>query len=339
MRAYEVRQPIGPEGVALNPDRPPPEPGHGEILVRVRAASLNYRDLVIAKGAYGRGAKPNVIPLSDGAGEVTALGPGVTRFEIGDRVCGAFFPDWTAGAVTAEAVARALGGSVDGMLAEYVVLRETAAIAAPAHMTFEEAATLPCAALTAWNAVSEIAKTRPGQTVLLLGTGGVSLFALQFAKLHGARAILTSSSSDKMALAKALGADEVINYRETPEWDKQALDMTGGRGVDLVVEVGGANTLERSIRSTRLGGVIAMIGFVAGGGQIDPRLLVPRSARLQGVYVGSLEMFGAMNAAIAEAKLRPVVDRAFPFEEAQQAYRHLESGAHFGKVVVSFGIA
>jgi NADPH:quinone reductase-like Zn-dependent oxidoreductase len=258
------------------------------------------------------------------------LNPGV-----GDRVCGAFFPDWAAGAVSADAVERALGGSVDGMLAENVVLGETGAIAPSDHMTLEEAATLPCAALTAWNAVSEIAKVRPGQTVLLLGTGGVSLFALQFAQLHGARAILASSSDDKMALAKTLGADEVINYRETPEWDKRALELTGGRGVDLVVEVGGANTLERSIRSTRVGGVVAVIGFVAGGGQINPSLLVSRVVRLQGVYVGSLEMFAAMNGAIAQAKLRPVVDRTFPFEEAQQAYRRLESGAHFGKVVVS----
>ena len=335
MRAYEVRATIGPEGVVLNPDRPAPEPGHGEILVQVRATSLNYRDLMIAKGAYPRAAKPNVIPRSDGAGEIVAVGPGVERFKVGDRVCGAFFPDWAAGAVSADAVERALGGSVDGMLAENVVLRETGAIAPSDHMTFEEAATLPCAALTAWNAVSEIAKVRPGQTVLLLGTGGVSLFALQFAQLHGARAILASSSDDKMALAKTLGADEVINYRETPEWDKRALELTGGRGVDLVVEVGGANTLERSIRSTRVGGVVAVIGFVAGGGQINPSLLVSRVVRLQGVYVGSLEMFAAMNGAIAQAKLRPVVDRTFPFEEAQQAYRRLESGAHFGKVVVS----
>ena len=335
MRAYEVREAIGPEGVVLNPDRPAPESGHGEILVQVRATSLNYRDLMIAKGAYRRAAKPNVIPLSDGAGEIVAVGPGVERFKVGDRVCGAFFPDWAAGAVSADAVERALGGSVDGMLAENVVLRETGAIVPSDHMTFEEAATLPCAALTAWNAVSEIAKVRPGQTVLLLGTGGVSLFALQFAKLHGARAILASSSNDKMALAKTLGADEVINYRKTPEWDKRALELTGGRGVDLVVEVGGANTLERSIRSTRVGGIVAMIGFVAGGGRMDPSLLVSRVVRLQGVYVGSLEMFAAMNAAIGQAKLRPVVDRVFPFEEAQQAYRHLESAAHFGKVVVS----
>jgi NADPH:quinone reductase-like Zn-dependent oxidoreductase len=335
MRAYEVRETIGPEGVVLNSDRPAPEPGHGEILVRVRATSLNYRDLMIAKGVYRRGAKPNVIPLSDGAGEVVEVGPGAARFKVGDRVCGAFFPDWAAGAVTAETIAQSLGGSIDGMLAEYVVLREVGAIAVPDHLTFEEAATLPCAALTAWNAVSEIAKLRPGQTVLLLGTGGVSLFALQFAKLHGARAILASSSNDKMAHAKTLGADEVVNYRETPEWDQRALEWTGGRGVDLVVEVGGPNTLERSIRSTRIGGIVAVIGAVAGGGQIDSSLLVSRVLRLQGVYVGSLEMFAAMNAAIAQAALRPVVDRVFPFKEAQQAYKHLESGAHFGKVVVS----
>ena len=209
MRAYELREAIGIEGVVLNPDRATPEAGHGEILVRVRATSLNYRDLLIARGAYRSGARPNVIPLSDGAGDVAAAGPGVTRFKIGDRVAGAFFPGWPGGAPSAESISTALGGSVDGVLAEYVVLHETGAIAIPAHMSFEEGATLPCAGVTAWNAVAEMANIRAGQTVLLLGTGGVSLFALQFAKLHGARAILTSSSDDKLAMAKTLGADRL----------------------------------------------------------------------------------------------------------------------------------
>ncbi len=335
MRAWELKEAVGIEGLVLNPERPTPEPGHGEILVRVRAASLNYRDLLIARGAYRSGAQANVIPLSDGAGDVVAVGPAVTRFKVGDRVAGAFFPDWLGGAIRAEAVSRALGGTVDGMLAEFVVLQETGAIAIPEYMSFEEGATLPCAALTAWNAIAEMADVRAGQTVLLLGTGGVSLFALQFAKLHGARAILTSSSDDKLAMAKTLGADEVINYRETPEWHKKVFELTGARGVDLVVEVGGAGTLERSIRSTRVGGVVALIGVVAGSAEVDPRLVMSRAARLQGVIVGSLEMFAAMNAALTLAQLRPVIDRTFPFEEAREAYAHLQSGSHIGKVVIA----
>ena len=335
MRAWELKQAVGIDGLVLNPDRPTPEPGHGEILVRVRATSLNYRDLMIARGEYRSGARPNTIPLSDGAGDVVAVGPAVTRFKVGDRVAGAFFPDWLGGAIRAEAVLRGLGGTVDGMLAEFVVLPETGAIAIPGHMSFEEGATLPCAALTAWNAVAEMADVRAGQTVLLLGTGGVSLFALQFAKLHGARAILTSSSDDKLAMARTLGADEVINYRETPDWHKRVFELTGGRGVDLVVEVGGAGTLERSIRSTRVGGIVALIGVVAGPAEVDPRLVMSKAARLQGVIVGSLEMFAAMNAALTLAQLRPVIDRTFPFEEAREAYAHLESGSHIGKVVIA----
>lgn len=335
MRAYEIREAAGIDGVVLNPERPTPEVGQSEILVRVRATSLNYRDLMIAEGTYRLGAKPNLIPLSDGAGEVVAVGPGVTRFKIGDRVAGAFFPGWLAGAISAEAISRALGGTADGMLAEYVSLPESGAIAIPEHMSFEEGATLPCAALTAWHAVAEMADIRAGQTVLLLGTGGVSLFALQFAKLMGARAILTSSSDDKLAMATTLGADEIINYRQTPDWHKKVVELTGGRGVDLVVEVGGAGTLERSIRSTRVGGAIALIGVVAGTGQIEPRLLMPRAARLQALNVGSLEMFRAMNAALSLAKLRPVIDRVLPFEAAREAYAHLKSGNHIGKVVIA----
>jgi NADPH:quinone reductase-like Zn-dependent oxidoreductase len=335
MKAYEIKEAIGIEGIILNPDRPVPEAGHGEIKVRVRAGSLNYRDLLVAKGAYRGGLKPSVIPLSDGVGEVVDIGPAVLRFKVGDRVAGAFFQGWSAGAVTAEATARALGGAIDGMLAEYVILPELGAIRVPAHMTDEQAATLPCAGLTAWNAIVEMGRIKAGETVLLLGTGGVSLFALQFAKLHGARVILTSSSDAKLAQAKSVGADDLINYRDTPDWDKIVSVLTDGRGADLVVEVGGPGTLERSIRSTRVGGTIAMIGVVTGAGQVDPRPLISRAIRLQGIYVGSLEMFRAMNAAIAKAALTPIIDRVFPFEKAHDAYAHLAKGAHFGKVVIT----
>ncbi len=336
MRAYEIRQAIGIDGVVLNAERPTPRVGPGEIGIRVRATALNYRDLVVAKGGHRGGLKPSLIPLSDGAGEVVEVGPGVSRFKPGDRVAGAFFPDWQAGPTSAERTARALGGgSADGMLAEFMVLPETGVIHVPAHLSFEQAATLPCAGVTAWNAVVETARVKAGGTVLLLGTGGVSLFALQFAKLHGARAIVTSSSNEKLARAKALGADDAINYRDTPDWDQAVMALTGGRGVDLVVEVGGPGTLERSIRSTRVGGMVAVIGVLTGTGQIDPRPLISRSIRLQGFYVGSLEMFAAMNAAVDTAGLVPVVDRVFAFERARDAYAHLAGGSHFGKVAIA----
>lgn len=336
MRAYEIREAIGIEGLVLNADRPAPKAGPGEIGIRVRATSLNYRDLMMVKGSYRGALKPSLIPLSDGAGEVVEVGAGVSRFKVGDRVAGAFFQGWQAGAVSAERTARALGGgNVDGMLAEFVVLPETGAIHIPGHLSFEQAATLPCAGVTAWNAIVETGRIRAGETVLLLGTGGVSLFALQFAKLHGARVILTSSSDDKLARAKALGADDVINYRDTPDWDKAVGALTGGQGADLVVEVGGPNTLERSIRSVRAGGTVVVIGAVGGNGQIDPRPLVSRSVRLQGIYVGSQDMFAAMNAAVSEAALTPVIDRVFAFEQARDAYAHLDGATHFGKVVIA----
>jgi NADPH:quinone reductase-like Zn-dependent oxidoreductase len=336
MKAYEVKDAIGIEGIMLNAERPMPKVGHGEICIRVRAASLNYRDLVVAKGGYRGGLKPSLIPLSDGAGEVVEIGAGVSRFKTGNRVVGAFFPDWQAGAISAERTARALGGGgLDGMLAEFVVVPETGAIHVPAHLSFEQAATLPCAGVTAWNAVVETARVKAGETVLLLGTGGVSLFALQFAKMHGARVILTSSSNEKLARAKALGADDVINYRDTPDWDRAVNALTGGRGADLVVEVGGPGTLERSIRSARVGGMVTMIGALSGTGQIDPRPLISRSVRLQGIYVGSLDMFTAMNAAADKAVLAPMVDRVFRFDQARDAYAHLAGGSHFGKVVIA----
>jgi NADPH:quinone reductase-like Zn-dependent oxidoreductase len=336
MKAYEIEEATGIEGIMLNTGRAAPEVGHGEIRVRVRAASLNYRDLLVAKGSYRGVLKPSLIPLSDGAGEVVEVGAGVSRFKPGDRVASAFFQDWQAGATSAERTARALGGgSIDGMLAEFVVLPEGGAIHVPSHLSFEQAATLPCAGVTAWNAIVETARVKAGETVLLLGTGGVSLFALRFAKLHGARVILTSSSNEKLARAKALGADEVINYRDTPDWDRAVGALTGGRGADLVVEVGGPGTLERSLRSVRVGGTVAMIGVLSGTGRIDPRPLISRSIRLQGIYVGSLDMFAAMNTAVAEAALAPVIDRVFPFEQARAAYAHLAGGSHFGKVVIA----
>jgi NADPH:quinone reductase-like Zn-dependent oxidoreductase len=316
-------------------DLPEPRPGAGQVLVRVRANSLNYRDLMVVKNQYGRISLP-LVPLSDGAGEIVAVGDGVTKWKTGERVTGTFFQDWTHGAVQRSAAGSALGGAIDGMLSELVALSEDGVIAIPPHLSFEEAATLPCAALTAWHAVVTSGKISAADTVLLLGTGGVSVFALQFAKMHGARAIVTSSSDEKLARAKELGADLGINYRTTPEWDKEVFQLTEKAGVNHVVEVGGSGTFAKSLRSLALGGTISIIGGVSGFTTEAPLGdIIGRSALIRGIYVGSREMFEAMNRAITLHELKPVIDRVFPFAEAVEAYRYQESGAHFGKVVIS----
>lgn len=334
MRTYELKNINETLSLALNENRPMPKPGHGEVLIRVRAVSLNYRDLLIADGLYGRGTKVNVIPTSDGAGEVTAVGSGVTTLQTGDRVTGAFFPDWTAGAITSDTTAASLGGPVDGMLSEYVVLPERAALKFAHHLSYEEAATLPCAALTAWNALVDLGKLNAGHTLLLQGTGGVSIFALQFARAMGATIIQTSSSDDKLNRVREMGAHHTINYRDTPDWANEALRLTGGRGVDLIVEVGGAGTLEQSLQAVRVGGTVATIGLVSGIGDINPLPLITRAIRLNGVYVGNHSMFAAMNRAMTAHQIKPVIDRVFSFEQAPDAYAWLRSGSHFGKVVI-----
>jgi NADPH:quinone reductase-like Zn-dependent oxidoreductase len=334
MRAYHLTGNAGRKD--LKPvDLPKPAPGSGEVLVRMRAASLNYRDLLVADGHYGSGVPDTLVPLSDGAGEVLALGDGVGGLAVGDRVAGAFYPDWISGPITAAARRRALGGSLDGVLAEYVVLPAHAAIPVPEHLSFEEAATLPCAALTAWNALTEVARLRPGETVALQGSGGVSVMALQFAKLMGARVIHTSGSAEKRERLAALGADHVLDHTAEPGWDRAVLDLTDGVGADLVIEVGGPGTLEQSFRAVRVGGAIVSIGFVAGGSTIDPRAIISRCIRLTGITVGSCDMFRAMNRAIGQTGMRPVIDRVYAFEEAAEAYERLRSGGHFGKLVVA----
>ncbi|HZQ12974.1 MAG TPA: NAD(P)-dependent alcohol dehydrogenase [Pseudolabrys sp.] len=335
MRAWEVREPTGLDGLALNNSRAEPKAGHGQIVVRVRAAALNFRDQGVIKGAYGYTKFP-VIPLSDGAGEVAEVGPGVTQFKVGDRVAGTFFVNWTGGRIPPNAGHNSLGGMVDGMLTEYALLNETGAIAVPPHLTFEEAATLPCAALTAWNAVVETGRIKAGETIALLGTGGVSVFALAFAKMHGAFVVMTSSSDDKLARAKALGADVTINYRTTPDWDA-ALKTHIAAGVDHIVEVGGANTLEKSMAAIRPGGAIYVIGALAGAGAINPRMINRKGIRLQGIHVGSREMFSDMNRAIALTKLKPAIDRVFGFDDAKAAYAHQQAAGHFGKIVITLG--
>jgi len=335
MKAFEVDKPFGIDNLRLV-ERQDPTPGPGQVLIRVKAVSLNFRDLMTVKrGALGNIRLP-LIPLSDGAGEVAEVGEGVTRVQPGDRVAGIFFQTWLTGDIIASYFQSALGGTTDGMLAEYVVLHEDGVVRIPDYISYEEAATLPCAAVTAWQALVPKGGLKAGDTVLVLGTGGVSIFALQFAAMHGARVIITSSSDEKLRRAKQLGAAEVINYKTTPEWDKQVLELTGGVGVEHVEEVGGAGTLEKSLQAVRIGGIVSLIGILAGiGGQINPVPVLMKGVRLQGIYVGSREMFEDMNRAMAVNKMRPVIDKVFPFTETRAALKYMESAAHFGKIVIT----
>jgi len=334
MKCFELQGPDGAEGLKLV-DRPVPQPAAREVLVRIKAATLNYRDLLTVQGGYGSRQKFPLIPVSDGAGTVEAAGAGVRKFAVRDRVVGSFFENWLAGEPSEAKIHAALGGSVDGVLAEYRIFPEHALVRTPPHLGDEEAAALPCAGLTAWSAVVKLGGVTPGQTVLTQGTGGVSLFALQFAKMCGARVIATSSSDAKIERLKSLGADATINYKTTPDWGKKARELTG-EGVDLVVEVGGVGTLNESIRATKIGGTIAFIGVLAGPPPANSRLplMVMQQQRLQGVTVGSVEDLQAMCEAIAQNELKPVVDRTFPFDQAKEAFAHMASGAHFGKVAI-----
>ena len=335
MRAYQL--PKGGAGIdALAVvDRPVPKPQYRQVLVKVAACSLNFRDLGIVRGTYRMPVRENVVPLSDGAGEVVEVGPGVTRVKTGDKVAGCFFQRWVGGEPSPTLQASALGGALDGMLAEFAVLEEDGVVKIPAHLSLEEGATLPCAGVTAWDAIMNHAKLIAGQSVLLLGTGGVSIFGLQLAHAMGIIAIVTSSSDAKLARAKALGAACGINYKTTPDWDKAAVEFTGGRGVDHVLEVGGGATLTRSFGAIRHGGKISIIGSVSGGAtEINPGLIFSKRANVQGISVGSMQMFEAMNAAIAANKIKPAIDRVFGFDEVKAAFNHMAAGAHFGKIVV-----
>lgn len=314
--------------------RESPSPGPYDVQVRVRAVSLNYRDLAILR-SRGRAGARTIVPTSDGAGEVVAVGSAVTRFRGGERVAASFFPTWLAGELSPAHHARALGGTIDGMLAQEVVLDENAWVEMPSHLSFEESSTLPCAGVTAYHALFESAHIGPGDTVLVQGTGGVSVFALQLAKAAGARVIATSKSDVKRERARKLGADHVVDYQATPAWGEAAHAWTGGRGVDTVIEVGGPGTFDQSTAALRFGGTMNLIGVLTGSrGEVSTYAVLYKGLRVQGIYVGSVRMFEGLIRAVSARQLHPVIDRVFGFDEARAAYEYLASGAHVGKVVI-----
>ena len=335
MKVFQVEGSWSRENVRLG-TRPDPRPGPGQVRLRMKASALNFRDLLVPQRGYGSRMKQlPLIMLSDGVGVVDAVGEGVTSLREGDRVCPLFFQSWTAGDPDEERLSLTLGAEMDGTMAEFMVLPEEGVVVAPAHLSDEEAASLPTAGLTAWRALVTEGRVSAGETVLVQGTGGVSLFALQFAKLLGAFVIVTSSSDSKLERARTLGADAGINYRTTSQWGKPARQIAGGNGVDHIVEVGGQGTLPELLRAIRAGGTISMIGVLAGG-TLEARLglIVTRHVRLQGITVGNRDDFLAMARAISRHEMRPVVDRVFAFAELHQALDYLESGQHFGKMCI-----
>lgn len=320
-------------------DLPDPTPERDEVVIRMRTASINYRDFMIVSGTYNPRQPLPLVPFSDGVGEVVAVGPEVTRFKLGDRVCPIFAQSWLEGEPSSAKLKTTLGSPLPGVLSELFITRESGLVQPPSFLSDAEAATLPCAALTAYNALFGAGNVKAGETVLVQGTGGVSIFALQFAHNAGARVIVTSSSDAKLEKAKALGAWQTINYKTTPDWDKRAIELTDKIGVDHVVEVGGAGTLMRSIRAVRMAGTVSIIGALTGGASQEINVLpvLMRHIRLQGVIVGSRAMFEAMNRAIEVRKIRPVIDaKTFSFAEAREALQYMSTGGHFGKIVVTF---
>jgi NADPH:quinone reductase-like Zn-dependent oxidoreductase len=338
MRALEVANPWGFDQLKVV-ERADPIPGPGQVLVRMKAVSLNYRDLLMVQGVYGRGPAISgaITPFSDGCGVVEAVGPGVSRVAVGDRVSTLFFQNWNSGRATVEKLTSALGFPIPGAGAELQVFSQDGVSRVPDFLTDNQVATLPCAALTAWRGLFEDARLEPGDTVVLQGTGGVSIFGLQFAKAAGYRTVITSSSNEKLERAKALGADHLVNYRETPDWSKPVREVTGGVGADFIMEVGGAGTIQQSLRAVRIGGHIAIIGVVAGAAEgINPAVLIGNNARMQGLSVGSRETFEAMCRGIDLHRIGPVVDKVYPWTEAKAAFTAMQAGEHFGKIVLEF---
>ncbi len=335
MKAYEINE-FGIDNLELV-EREKPSPNETEVSVKFHAASLNYRDLMMVKGHYNPKLKRPLVPLSDGAGEVVEIGEKVTKFKVGDRVMPTFMQGWHDGEISSGKAKTTLGGDLDGVLREFGTFDENGLICIPEHFSFEEAATLPCAALTAFNALYESGDLKSDDTVLLQGTGGVSIFALQMASVLGCRVIITSSSDEKLNKASELGAADLINYKKTEDWDKEVLNLTERRGVDHIVEVGGAGTLQKSINAVRVGGHIAVIGVLSGQGEINPTPILMKAVRMQGIFVGSREMFAAMNQFWTQhSHLKPIIDKTFSFADAKDAFKYMDGGSHFGKIVIKF---
>ncbi len=337
MKLFEVRDRFGLDQLVAG-ERPDPSPGPREALVRIRAASLNYRDLLVVEGKYNPRLKLPRVPLSDGAGEIAAVGGEVAGWKTGDRVVLPFMPAWREGVLDQEKAKSALGGDVDGMLREFAVVPADCLLPVPAHLDFVQAAALPCAAVTAWNGLFVAGALQPGQTVLLQGTGGVSIFGLQLAKLAGARVIILSSSNAKLEGARAMGADETINYKTEPDWEKKVLALTGGEGVDLTLEVGGAGTLPRTLKATRHAGRVSLIGVLTGiAGDVPIGPILHKMLEVRGIYVGSRAMFADLNRVLEQHRIEPVIDRIFDFADSVAAFRYFQQGAHFGKVAINLG--
>ena len=332
MKTYEINE-FGIDKLALT-EREKPVPKASEVVVKFHAASLNYRDLMMVNGVYNPRLKMPRVPLSDGAGEIVAVGEAVSKWKIGDRVTPIFMQGWIDGAIDFQKARTALGGDLDGCLREFGAFDENALAGIPDHLSYEEAATLPCAAVTAYNALFCSGGLKPDDTVLLQGTGGVSIFALQFANIIGCRTIITSSSDEKLERAAELGAGETINYKSTPDWDNKVLELTGKRGVDHVIEVGGAGTMQKSVNAVKMGGHVAVIGVLTGKGDFNPTAVLMKVVKMHGIFVGSRQMFEDMNRLIAQHKMQPVIDRVFDFDQAQDALKYMESAAHFGKIVI-----
>ncbi len=312
-----------------------PEAAPGQVVIEVHACSLNYRDLKVVQGTYNPKLQLPRIPFSDGAGLIHAVGEGVTSFEVGDRVAAIFMQQWLDGAPSAAKYRGALGGDIDGMATQYVALDESGVVPIPGYLSFAQAATLPCAAVTAWTALHKAGNITSGSTVLIQGTGGVSIAALQLAKAMGARVLGTSSSDEKLGRAKALGLDAGLNYRQTPDWAEWALAQTGGEGVDLVIEVGGAGTFTQSLKAAKIGGAVAQIGILTQGDEpVAIPLILRKQLRVQGIYVGSRADFEALNRALLVSRLEPVIDQEFPSADLPEALRTMDAASHFGKLVV-----
>lgn len=333
MKTYEINE-FGIDNLTLT-ERDEPKPNPDEVLVKFHAFSLNYRDLMMVKGLYNPKLKMPMVPFSDGAGEVVEIGENVTKFKIGDRVMPIFMQGWIDGAINFEKRRTALGGDIDGVLREFGSFRQEGLVCIPDHFSMEEAATLPCAAVTAYNALFESGRMKSDDSILLQGTGGISIFALQMASVLGTRIIITSSSDEKLEKAKELGATDLINYKTREDWDKAVLELTEKQGVDTIVEVGGAGTMAKSLSAVKLGGHIAVIGVLSGNGEINPVHILMKLVRMQGILVGSRQMFEAMNMMFCNHPyLKPVIDKTFEFNEVKDALKYIESGAHFGKIVV-----